>query len=188
VLDARLDHPAANLLPRVDGDVVERFLARAAGLATTVTRVARLADVPAAVAGYVAGKGPRATLVVGTPLADLSWPAPLTVRAGVAGEEDSISVTPCFAAVAETGSLVLLAGPESPTTLNFVPDDHIVVVRRDQVVRHMEEVWARIRGRGAAQPRTVNFISGPSRTADIEQIVQLGVHGPRRLHVVFVDD
>lgn len=186
-LEGHLDRPTPNLLPKVEGDVVQRFLTRAAALSMTVARVAALADVPAEVATYVADKALPGTLVVATPLKDLNWPPPLTVRVGTASKTDTTSVTPCFAAVAETGSVVLLSGAESPTTLNFVPDDHIVVVRREQVVRHMEEVWARIRARGPQLPRTINIISGPSRTADVEQIVQLGVHGPRRLHVIFVE-
>jgi L-lactate dehydrogenase complex protein LldG len=96
-------------------------------------------------------------------------------------------VTPCFAAIAETGSVVLLSSAQTPTTLNFVPDDHIVVLGTAQIVWHIEDVWQRLRARGTSLPRAVNIVSGPSRTADIEQVVQLGVHGPRRVHLLVVD-
>ena len=96
------------------------------------------------------------------------------------------SVTPCFAAVAESGGIVTLSGPDTPSTLNFVPDNHIVIVHASQVVRHFEDVWARVARQGLAMPRTLNIISGPSRTADIEQTIQLGAHGPRRLHILLV--
>jgi L-lactate utilization protein LutC len=101
---------------------------------------------------------------------------------------DPTSVTPCFAAVAEAGGIVTLSGPDTPSTLNFVPDNHIVVVHASQVLRHLEDAWALLRARGAPMPRTVNIISGPSRTADIEQTIQLGAHGPRRLHILLLHD
>jgi L-lactate dehydrogenase complex protein LldG len=77
-----------------------------------------------------------------------------------------------------------------PTTLNFLPDTHFVVLKASQVVGHYEEAWARLRAArgGAVLPRSVNFITGPSRSADIEQKIQLGAHGPRNLHVVLVED
>ena len=83
--------------------------------------------------------------------------------------------------------MVLLSGPDSPTSLNFLPDYHVVLVRAPQLVRHIEDVWQRLRERGDV-PRTVNFITGPSKTADVEQTLQLGAHGPRSLHVIYVDD
>jgi L-lactate dehydrogenase complex protein LldG len=101
-----------------------------------------------------------------------------------------VSVTGAFAAIAETGTLMLLSGPSGPTTLNFLPDNHIVVLRASQLVGAYEEAWGRLRelyGPGKL-PRTVNLITGPSRTADIEQTIQLGAHGPRRLHILVVED
>ncbi|MEE8215674.1 MAG: LUD domain-containing protein, partial [Acidiferrobacterales bacterium] len=79
------------------------------------------------------------------------------------------------------------SGRESPTTLNFLPDVHIVVLRREQIVAHIEDVWSQLRSELAAMPRTINFITGPSRTADVEQTIQLGAHGPRSLHVILVE-
>ncbi len=96
-------------------------------------------------------------------------------------------MTPCFAAVAETGSVVLVSGPESPTSLNFLPEFHVVLVYADQLVRHVEDVWGRLR-RAGVSPRTVNFITGPSKTADVEQTIQYGAHGPRGLDVIFIED
>lgn len=186
-LDKSLASPRPNLLPRVDGELVARFAERAAVLSTTIANAATLEEVPAVVATYVAQGNLPTRLIVGADLAGLPWPAPLQVAAGVAAKDDLVSVTNCFAAVAETGSLVLLSGQRSPTTLNFVPDNHIVIVRRDQVVRHIEEVWARLRAAGDLLPRTINVISGPSRTGDVEQTIQLGAHGPRRLHVILVE-
>ena len=136
----------------------------------------------------------------------------LQIRRGRAEAGDAVSLTPCLAAVAETGTLLLVSGPDTPTTLNFLPDTHIVVLHAGQVVAGYEDGWDLLRARrvpdpapqagegGSPQsgdrvgaggpeswPRTVNLITGPSRTGDIEQQIQLGAHGPRRLHVLLVD-
>ena len=104
---------------------------------------------------------------------------------------DQTSVTGAFAGVGETGSLVLLSSPRSPTTLNFLPEDHLIVLARSRIVAHLEDVWARLREQSSMPvvlPRTVNFITGPSKTGDVEQIIHEGAHGPRRLHVILRDD
>jgi L-lactate dehydrogenase complex protein LldG len=82
---------------------------------------------------------------------------------------------------------MLISGAETPTTLNFLPDTHIVVVGADQVVATYEDGWDRLRTHGG-MPRAINFITGPSRTGDIEQRIELGAHGPRRLHIILIDD
>ena len=118
----------------------------------------------------------------------------LDIRRGRAEDGDQVGVTASFAGIAETGTLMLVSGAQSPTRNNFLPDTHIVVMRGRQVVPSYEEGWTRLRDaqRGAdgraAMPRTVNFITGPSRTGDIEQRLELGAHGPRRLHIVLIDD
>jgi L-lactate dehydrogenase complex protein LldG len=194
-LRARLADPKRNLIPaRATGldeaARVDLFVAMAEEVQTTVARVAGLADVPAAVASYLAAENLPAELVMAPdPALDaIPWRERplLRLRRGKAEPGDQVSLTPAFAGIAETGTLMLTSGAETPSTLNFLPDTHIVVLRADQVLPNYEEGWARLRTRGA-MPRTVNFITGPSRTGDIEQRIQLGAHGPRRLHIVLVD-
>ena len=122
-------------------------------------------------------------------LGDIPWSdqPTLSVVEGRGEANDLVSVTGAFAGVAETGTLVLLSGPEHPSTLNFLPETHIVVLRDEQLVGSYEDAWARLRARGRGMPRVVNMVTGPSRTADIEQTLQLGAHGPRRLHIVLID-
>lgn len=172
--------------PAFSGDVVERFIAKMQEKTASVERLPSLADVGAAVARYVAAVPAGPALRVSRALATVDWPSELTVQYGAAVREDETSVTPCFAAVAESGAIVTLSGADTPSTLNFVPDTHIVVVHTAQVVAHFEDLWARWRATGQPMPRSVNFISGPSRTADIEQTIQLGAHGPRRLHILLL--
>ncbi len=167
------------------------FIAMAEEVDATIARVADTDAVPAAVADYLTGQNLPARLVM-TPDPQLD-PIPwnnrpmLEIRRGRAEDGDAVGVTACFAAIAETGTLMLLSGPDSPTRNNFLPDTHVVVLRASQVVAAYEEGWDRLRAKGA-MPRTVNFITGPSRTGDIEQRLVLGAHGPRRLHIVLIDD
>jgi L-lactate dehydrogenase complex protein LldG len=150
--------------------------------------------VPEAVARYLAAENLPAELVMAPdPSLDAipwsTWPL-LQIRRGRAEAEDRVSITPCHAAIAETGTLMLISGAHTPTTLNFLPETHIVVVRHDQVVATYEDGWDRLRAATQTEflPRVVNFITGPSRTADIEQHIELGAHGPRRLHIVLVEN
>ena len=170
---------------------IDLFVEMAEEVQATVTRVRTSAAVPEEVARYLASENLPAELVLAPDptLADLPWDERplLRIHHGRAEARDAVSLTPCFAAIAETGTLMLISGLQTPTTLNFLPDTHIVMVRSDQVVATYEDSWDRLRTAGA-MPRTVNFITGPSRTGDIEQRIELGAHGPRRLHIILVDD
>ena len=194
-VERRLAEHRRNLVParaasRDHAEQVTLFAAMAEEVQTTVSRVGTLADVPGAVADWLAGLNLPAELVMSPDrlLDGIPWETRplLHYRRGKPGPTDLTGVTACFAGVAETGTLMLLSGPESPSTLNFLPDNHIAVLRASQVVGTYEDGFDRLRSNGA-MPRTVNFITGPSRTADVEQKIQLGAHGPRRLHIVIVD-
>ena len=172
---------------------IELFISMAEEVQTTVVRVATEADIPAEVARYLAAENLPAELVMAPDpgLDAIAWSERplLRVRRGHAEQSDAVSLTPCLAAIAETGTLMLVSGAETPTTLNFLPDTHIVVVRANQVVASYEDAWDLLRASRSAPgswPRTINLVTGPSRTGDIEQRIQLGAHGPRRLHAVVV--
>jgi len=201
-LDAKLELPARNLIPKRAASLdasgrIALFVAMAEEVQTTVTRVHSAAEVPGVVADYLAERNLPAQLVV-TPdpqLDPIPWDLRplLEIRRGRAEDGDLSGVTGCFAAVAETGTLMLISGPQSPTRNNFLPDNHIVVLRAEQVVASYEDGIDRLRlaARGSdgtwSMPRTVNYVTGPSRTGDIEQKIELGAHGPRRLHIVLID-
>jgi L-lactate dehydrogenase complex protein LldG len=125
-------------------------------------------------------------------LAALPWDRERTleVSTGASDGHQLVSVSHAFAGVAETGTLVMASGPDNPTTLNFLPDTHIVVVDATDITGDYETVWARVREKFGidALPRAINMITGPSRSADIAQILILGAHGPRRLHVLIVGE
>lgn len=200
-LDARLANPRPNLIPKraqlPHAEQVALFQAMAEKLDATLARVASLAEVPDAVAEYLAARNLPTTIRMSPDpeLDAIPWDRRplLTLRRGPAAPEDLVGLTPAFAGIAETGTLMLASGATRPATINFMPDTHIVVLKRSQVVGDYETAFARLRalsGRtdGRFMPRTVNLVTGPSRTGDIEQTLILGAHGPRRLHVVLVDD
>lgn len=199
-LESGLNDPAPNLIPAraqlPHAAQVDLFVAMAEEVKASVARVGSDAGVPAAVADYLAQHN-LPTDIVMAPDAALDaypWAARplLRLRRGKAEETDAVSITGALLGIAETGTLLLTSAAERPTTLNFLPATHIVVLRAEQIVGAYEEGWALLRrqgsppGDGGFMPRTVNLITGPSRTADIEQRMQLGAHGPRQLHIVIV--
>ncbi|MBR0662544.1 LutC/YkgG family protein [Neoroseomonas oryzicola] len=164
----------------------------------TVARVASAAEVPGAVADYLAQQNlaPRFVLAPNDELTGLPWSEKplLEFEARRAQPTDTVSVQHGFAAIAETGTLMLPSDPQRPTTLNLLAETEIVVLRASRIVGAYEEAWDRLRAErtdpvtGGFMPRNVMLVTGPSRSADIEQTLELGAHGPRRLHIVLVDD
>ncbi len=167
---------------------VALFCAQAQSVQATTAEVTK-ENVPAEVARYLRDNNLPASVRMGADarLASLNWSATaLAITHGASEGDDLNAVSHAFGGVAETGTLAMTSGPDNPTTLNFLADNHIVVLRADDIVGDYESIWARLRevhGKGL-MPRVVNMITGPSRSADIEQKMLLGAHGPRRLHIV----
>ncbi len=201
----RLGDHKANLIPargRLGVKArVDLFIREAEQVNATVARVSSLSGVPREVARYLAKNNLPMTLKIAPDISGpgIQWTEQtlLSVEEGRADGSEQASVSRAFAGVAETGTLVLLSGPGNPTTLSFLPPTHVAVVSASDIAGDYEQVWDRLRDAGAKEdpenaarfmPRTVNWITGPSRTADIEQTLLLGAHGPQRLHIVIVDD
>ena len=163
------------------------------GQSATVVSVASSNEVPSAVAGFLRSSNLPQRVRVGedTFLAKLDWsrePA-LERQQGRAEAGDEVGLSHATVAVAETGTLVLASGEENPVTLNFLPETHIVVLTAKDIVGPYETAFDRVRdayGRGT-MPRTLNLISGPSRTGDIGGKLVMGAHGPRRMCVILVE-
>ncbi len=216
-LEARLRAPARHLIPLRSlvphAEQVAMFARHVEKEFGSVARVASGAEVPGAVVEYLAAQNLPQEAAIGehSELMALPWhERPLLVlRRGIAVGSDMVSIQQGFAGIAETGTLMLPSGPERPTTLNLLADTAIVVLRASRVVGPYEDAWDLLRrersGReamprvapgcamprvapGCAMPRNVMLVTGPSRSADIEQTLELGAHGPRRLHVVLIDD
>ena len=179
-------HPRGTL-PKVEADLVARFRARAEAMQSTTEEVAAKAEVPAAVARYLKSSNLPLAGCVWPQLADLDWKgAGLALEPREANGSDAVGVTGAFAAIAETGTLVFASGPDTPSTVSLLPETHVAVVSAGRIVAHMEDAWALARAELGQMPRAINFVSGPSRTADIDQTIVLGAHGPYRVHIVLV--
>jgi L-lactate dehydrogenase complex protein LldG len=171
----------------LEADLVARFRARAEGMQSTTESVATIADVPAAAARYLASLGLPLAGCVWPALAALDWrSAGLALEPRAARDADLVGVTGCFAAIAETGTLMVTSGSGTPASASLLPETHIAVVPEARIVAYMEDAWALARAELGQLPRLVNFISGPSRTGDIDQTIVLGAHGPYRVHMILV--
>ena len=172
---------------------VALFRAEAERVAASVAEVAQVQDIVSEAARYLREHNLPATLRMGADarLAELDWSdTAIEITHGPSQGDDLNGLSHAFGAIAETGTLAMTSGPGNPTTLNFLPDNHIVVLREADLVGDAESLWDRLRlayGKAAA-PRTVNLITGPSRSGDIEQQIVLGAHGPRRLHIIILRD
>jgi L-lactate dehydrogenase complex protein LldG len=197
-LEARLAAPPEGPIP-ARGQIprpgrIALFLEMAGRAAASVARVASPEGVPDAIAQFLAEQNlpARIRLAPDPRLQSLPWSKRplLEISAGRSDGNDAVSLCRAEAGIAETGTLMLASGPESPTTLNFLPDTEIVLMPADAVVGGMEEAWRILRQRfpGQSLPRTVNLVTGPSRSADIGLKIQLGAHGPRRLHIILVGE
>lgn len=190
----RLKAHRPNLIPKraqMERDSrLDLFTRMLEGQSAKVSQAKTPSEVPEIIATYLREHNLPAEFRSGSDplLADIPWDkAPsLSCKSGRGQGSDAVTVSRAQAAAAETGTLFLTSGVENPTTLNFLPDNHIVVIRAEDILGSYEDAWNALRqiyGEGVL-PRTVNLISGASRTADIEQIIVMGAHGPRNLHVI----
>ena len=188
-------HPAGIIPGRAQighAKQVKMFIERAESGQATVKRVASPDDVPKAVSAFLRARNLPASVRMGTDplLKAMPWTAvkSLEVKTGPSDGDDLAGVSHAYAGIAETGTLVLTSGPANPTTINLLPDYHIVVIDAADITGDLETVMAKLRktSRKGPLPRTVNLVSGPSRSADIEQTLILGAHGPRALHIIVV--
>lgn len=189
------DHPRGLVPARAQLPPAARvalFRKMMAAAAATSTHVVSAAEVPREIAALLRAYNLPMALRRGLDpyLAALPWDSEktLTVAIGASDGSDLVGVSHAFGAVAESGTLMLVSGADNPTTLNFLPDTHVIVVSSADIVGDYETLWTHLRERYGAgvMPRVVNLITGPSRSADIEQTLILGAHGPRRLHVIIV--
>ncbi len=195
VMKRLFDHPPGTVPARARRPrdaLVAQFISMLESQAAQVSRLERARDIPKAVVDTLRRRNLALRIRHGSDpyLAALDWasePA-LTRHLGAATADDAAGLSRALAGISETGTLLLASGPDNPTTINFLPPLHIVVVREADIVGSYEEGWAQLRALYGERslPRAVNLVSGPSRTADIEQTLIMGAHGPVALHVFIV--
>ena len=194
-VEARLAASAPTLVPaRADLEPEARaqlFIDQAKSVQADVERIERYSDLPATVADYLRRHNLPMRLVKALDghLDRAGWQGGLLeVRAGRPQADDVVGLGVAFAGVAETGTLMLTSDRDHPTTLAFLPETAIVVLPSDRIARAYEDALHDYRSAGVDLPRSINLVTGPSRSGDIEQTLQLGAHGPKRLLIILVDE
>ncbi len=168
-------------------DPIENFIRECARLSTTITEIEDPAQIPFEAARYLAERKLPIRAVGWREHAALDWSrAGIVFEARPATGDDLVGVTGCFCAIGETGTLLLLGAPDTPKATALLPETHICVVSKRRVVATMEDAFQLIRDELGEPPRATFFVSGPSRTADIEQTIVIGAHGPYRVHVILI--
>jgi len=189
---------------------LERFKVEFERIAGVFHRVSRLDEVPPVLARIAAERGVREA--IGWDPGELGWdlraalaPHGIAVRPAPPGGDEAdrtrhrdeaarapLGVTGVDWALAETGTLILASGPGRPRSTSLLPDTHVAVFGPGALLETLEQVGMMLEARHAdpalaGSGGAINFITGPSRTADIELTLTRGVHGPKEVHVVFVD-
>ena len=165
-------HPRGPL-PDIGPDRIAKFREMALRMQSTLDEVPLWDEAPAAVARYLQAHALPLAAVAHDTLEQLRW-------------QGAGSLTGCFCAVAETGSLVFATGPGTWATGHLLPETHVVLLEARRIVGCQEDAFDLMRAELGEIPRGFNTVSGPSRTGDIEQTIVLGAHGPYRVHVVIV--
>ncbi|MFN2121851.1 MAG: LUD domain-containing protein [Anaerolineales bacterium] len=166
-------------------ELVERFVDELGALGAQCTRVQR-ETLPEQIIQFLRSHSAESVLAWDS-IEDMNTAALMEAGIVVVKQPDPrvrFGLTSCAGAIAETGTLVLTNGPGRPLTASLLPEVHIAVVRVRQIVRTLEEA---LRLPDVTQCSSTVLISGPSRTADIEMTLTIGVHGPKELHVYVVE-
>ncbi|MBL4646198.1 MAG: lactate utilization protein [Hyphomicrobiales bacterium] len=197
-VNARLQSRPVGLIPargrKPHDKQVELFCAQAEKVQSTVTRLSSIDKLPDALSDYLRSRNLPQKLIMGSDPrfdgAGLQKSKVLEIKKGPSDGSDMVGLGYAVAAVAETGTLMMQSGQDNPTSNNFLPETHIVVINASDVTGDYEAAWQslRVKNAHAGMPRTVNMITGPSRSGDIEQKILLGAHGPRALQIFVIDD
>lgn len=164
--------------------IAQKFTKKMTASMAQVHEVSSMAKVPAKVMEIAKALKIEPKAVAAAALQSLRW-GKMEIEYRHAEISDLLGISLPQFGIAETGTLVFCASQENPASLNFVPEFSIAILKMSGMVETPEEVWAVLAGEGK-MPRTLNMVSGPSKTGDIEQTLFLGAHGPRELHVIIV--
>jgi L-lactate dehydrogenase complex protein LldG len=171
--------------PPVIGDLLQNFKERCLKLSSDVLETNDRTEIPNLVKHYLNERNLPLQGICWPALAPLPWTvAGLDIQSRPSNSLDAVGVTGAFCAIAETGTLMMLSSKDTPPSTSLLPETHIAILDPSRIVASMEDAWDLMRKEFKQPPRAVNFISGPSRTADIEMTVTLGAHGPYRVLVI----
>jgi L-lactate dehydrogenase complex protein LldG len=166
---------------------ISHFIEECDRLKTTLAEVHSIAHVPAEIARYLAVEKLEKNLAGWAEFSMLKWAdAGIDFANRAANANDLVGLTGCFCGIGETGTLLLLGALATPKVTALLPETHICVLKKSRIVPTMEDAFQLMRDEIGEPPRATFFVSGPSRTADIEQTIVIGAHGPYRVHVILI--
>lgn len=173
--------------PQLPKATLAQFIDRARASGADVRALANMTEIPRAIAETLRDRTLPAIIHL-PPVSTwnaLDWEfAPRLTRSRDAPGPDDAALSLAPYAIAETGTLVFPSANERPASWHFRPGLEIAILRAGDICPHLESVLAKAKQNGAL-PHTINLVTGPSRTGDIEQTLELGAHGPKAL-VIFV--
>ncbi|MDE1987797.1 MAG: LUD domain-containing protein [Alphaproteobacteria bacterium] len=181
-----LPRPQLYVAPATSNDLPKRFAERAAAEAAEVRFLDSPKDVPAAIADILRTRNMAASIHLPPDERMDAWPWPtgLALERTPPGPDDAALAIAPFA-IAETGTLVYPSSAAAPASWHFRPGLEIAVLAVDNILPRLEDVLARLKEIGPIAS-TINLVTGPSRTGDIEQTLELGAHGPKALSILIV--
>ncbi len=166
-------------------NIIDAFQTELEALVGQVTRVSQTQDVASIVLKILESHDSKNLLITNSELcAQIKWPDDIKIESRKAEDKDKVSLSSAYAGIAETGSVVMCSSPQTPTTHNFLVEDHVVLLPASRLFTHLEVLWDEMDLN--SMPRAINILTGPSRTADVEQTLQIGAHGPLRFHVILL--
>ena len=179
--------------PSPAGNTLTDFIVNVMANHGTVACAADRTGTVKAVAAYLYDHFKSQRLVAGSDarLAALPWrDGGVLPRFGALEEGEKVALSYARVGVAETGAIVTFTGKATPAANNLLAEHHIVLLDCDDVVDTLEDAWDRVNPAldKEGRPRGLNFIAGPSSTADIEGRLVYGAHGPRAWHVIVIGE
>lgn len=162
-------------------DLERRLVERLASTGVSLMPLHSREEIPAAVIRYREQHGLDGPVAVAPALAALDWRGQPVVF-GSARPDHALAVGEAFAAVAATGSLALLADPQHPPRLAFLPEHHLLVLSRRRLLANLERLWVLL-AEERRDSEAIHLVTGPSSTADIGGQLLYGAHGPRAVRV-----
>lgn len=175
-------------LPEWSGDALVSFIARVEASIARPHRLALSAEAPAKIAEILrlANAAPELHVPAESSVLHLPWnTAPGLIISPQPPTGDQSAVSAAEFGIAETGTLVFFSGPNSHSSWHFRPGREFILIDHSRILPRFEDVIVRIENVPGI-PATINLVTGPSRTADIEQTIELGAHGPREIHILIL--
>lgn len=186
---------------KTNSDTVKRFISELEKLGATAELLETYAELVKHLSGFVTEKGAKLVLACGLERAMSSELSRAITSAGISYfdindvdkydlrkllERADVGITGADLAVAETGSLIITSENDAERLLSSLPPIHVAILSKENMLDNFLELAERLRKMQGTNKRTVSIITGPSRTADIELEIVVGVHGPCELHVVIL--